>query len=745
MKRSYLYLVVAATMGSLGTVALAEKTVNKLDKATETGAQTLILSPVYVKGDIIAQDFDEGVQSIDVITRQDLNKAAATDLKTLTRYMPGISVAKDGQKGVSQGIRIRGIDFNRITMSIDGDRLPEGQAWGHGAAYNAGRDFIEFDTLKRVDILKEPNSAKHGADTLAGSVNFRTYDPEDFVSLEKPYYLSLKQSHTSANRENKTTVTGAGHLEGFSWILIGTKNRYHETKNRGDNDELGKKRTKPNPLTAKGHNLLGKVAWRKGGQRLSLMAEDYKNDLTVDQMHERSSDNYLYENTLKIKRQRYALDYRLETELSWLDEVDFRVYQNRLTNRDGIRSRFGKNRPTSHNEKDFKVNIVGVRADFNKALMAGSVTHHLAWGVDLRRTKTSRLENIHDSREKQRKDFPDAVAKDIGFYLQDKIDWNNGWRLNVGVNIDRHTLKSDPDEIFLQYGKGDQNSKIDSQYLGVQDYRDTTITPKINLSRVFLEDRAEAYIGYSEGVRHPSFDNLGTYNHGGQHLVANPHLKKERSRNYMAGVLYDDGWSRWGVNGYLSQYHNFIRAESFADAEGQRYTMPVNVKKIKIYGVEANFAQHITEHWILKGSVAWAKSKNSATGRELESNPFDKDRLSVDPLTYTLGLSYEKENWGASLDWKHVNAKSRQYKDQWGPLYIMDSPKYDLLDLTAWWQLDKNIEINAGIYNITNEKYWDGIDLQNEKAQDMWVKWYDHLDRWTQPGRNIAISVKIAL
>lgn len=39
--------------------------------------------------------------------------------------MPGVSVAKDAQKGVSQGIRIRGIDFNRITMIIDGDRLPE--------------------------------------------------------------------------------------------------------------------------------------------------------------------------------------------------------------------------------------------------------------------------------------------------------------------------------------------------------------------------------------------------------------------------------------------------------------------------------------------------------------------------------------------------------------------------------------------------------------------------------------------
>mgnify|MGYP001374537335 CR=1 FL=1 len=121
MKHSYLFLSIATIISGLGIV-MAEEEENLPDRI----AQTLVLSPIYVKGSVITQDFDEGVASIDVVTRQELNKAAATDLKTLTRYMPGISVAKDGQKGVSQGIRIRGIDFNRITMSIDGDRLPEG-------------------------------------------------------------------------------------------------------------------------------------------------------------------------------------------------------------------------------------------------------------------------------------------------------------------------------------------------------------------------------------------------------------------------------------------------------------------------------------------------------------------------------------------------------------------------------------------------------------------------------------------
>lgn len=512
--------------------------------------------------------------------------------------MPGVSVAKDAQKGVSQGIRIRGIDFNRITMIIDGDRLPEGQAWGYSFAYNSGRDFVEFDTLKRVDILKEPNSAKNGADTLAGSVNFRTFDPEDFVSPEKSYYLGLQHAYASVNKEHKTTFTGVGQIDQFSWLFIGTDKRYHATKNQGENDELGNKRT-PNPLDAKGHNLLGKVAWNAENQRLEIMAEEYKNVIDVDMLHMKSHYDHIYENTLKIKRNRYALDYRVDLNSRWIDQANVRLYQNKLTNRDGVRSRFSVSDsvPTLHSVSDFKVDIKGLKFDFDKAFVVGTTSHALFWGMDFRETKTSRLEKANASQDKQRKDFPDAKMRDLGFYLQDNMTWGDGWRLSAGVNIDHHTMKSLPDAIFLQEGKEDTNgSVINQRYLTSQRYSDTSITPKLNLSKSFWDHNAEAFIGYSEGVRHPSFDNLGTYNHGGTHLVPNLDLKKEKSRNYMAGVLYDDGWSRWGLNTYLSQYHNFIRTEDFADSAGQRYTMPMNVKRINVYGIEASFRQHLTEN-----------------------------------------------------------------------------------------------------------------------------------------------------
>lgn len=59
MKRSYLTLAVIAALEISLSPAIAD----------EQQEEVVILSPVQVKGKAIAQDFDEGIHSIDVIDR----------------------------------------------------------------------------------------------------------------------------------------------------------------------------------------------------------------------------------------------------------------------------------------------------------------------------------------------------------------------------------------------------------------------------------------------------------------------------------------------------------------------------------------------------------------------------------------------------------------------------------------------------------------------------------------------------
>ena len=36
-----------------------------------------------------------------------------------------------------------------------------------------------------------------------------------------------------------------------------------------------------------------------------------------------------------------------------------------------------------------------------------------------------------------------------------------------------------------------------------------------------------------------------------------------------------------------------------------------------------------------------------------------------------------------------------------------------MLDLTAWWQVAKNVRLNGGVYNITDRQYWDYLSSRN--------------------------------
>ncbi|WP_308219485.1 TonB-dependent receptor plug domain-containing protein [Aggregatibacter actinomycetemcomitans] len=54
-----------------------------------------------------------------VKTTETINREQVLNIRDLTRYDPGISVVEQG-RGASSGYSIRGMDRNRISLSVDG-------------------------------------------------------------------------------------------------------------------------------------------------------------------------------------------------------------------------------------------------------------------------------------------------------------------------------------------------------------------------------------------------------------------------------------------------------------------------------------------------------------------------------------------------------------------------------------------------------------------------------------------------
>lgn len=260
------------------------------------------------------------------VERQDLDHAQTHDLKSMTRYQPGVSYISNPRGAGS--FNIRGIDGNRVGMKVDGVDMPDGFFnWGH-TNVRVPRDSIETDTIKQLDVLQGADALeKDGAD-FGGSINMQTYDPQDFVSDKKRYAAGVKAHYHSENKDRTATVHGAAKLGAAAGLLMFTAGKAHETESMGKNDVDGSRRDVPNPLNSSRYNILAKLTLGEENHRLKLTAEHYqrKNDI-----HIRSSlgpiisrgrpigTRTLAENSTKLQRSRFAVDYTWYDMPGWLD------------------------------------------------------------------------------------------------------------------------------------------------------------------------------------------------------------------------------------------------------------------------------------------------------------------------------------------------------------------------------------------------------------------------------------------
>ena len=183
------------------------------------------LAPVLVTADRNAQTLDKAAPNVSVIGRKTLNQASAQNLDDIVLYEPGVSVPSDNNRRGHAGINIRGIDGNRILMMVDGVRIPESYAGGGSNGAISGRDMVESDTLKQVDIVKGPYSALYGSDALGGVVNMVTLSPSDFVDEGKRGHFGLKHGYRSRDRSHSVTATAAGFHENAEGLPILRENR----------------------------------------------------------------------------------------------------------------------------------------------------------------------------------------------------------------------------------------------------------------------------------------------------------------------------------------------------------------------------------------------------------------------------------------------------------------------------------------------------------------------------------------
>ena len=178
-----------------------------------------------------------------VKTADTLSKEQVLDIRDLTRYDPGIAVVEQG-RGASSGYSIRGMDKNRVALTVDG--VSQIQSYTAQAALGGTRtagssgaiNEIEYENVKAVEISKGSNSVEQGSGALAGSVAFQTKTADDVIGEGRQWGIQSKTAYSGKNRGLTQSIALAGRIGGAEALLIHTGRhageiRAHEAAGRG--------------------------------------------------------------------------------------------------------------------------------------------------------------------------------------------------------------------------------------------------------------------------------------------------------------------------------------------------------------------------------------------------------------------------------------------------------------------------------------------------------------------------------
>ena len=714
------------------------------------------LDAITVTATRVPQPVGDVAATVTVIDADEVERRIINDIKDLVRYEPNLSVRNQAGRFGLSGFNIRGLDGNRVLVLIDGVRVSDGFAIGDFS--NAGRNSVDVDALKAVEILRGPSSSLYGSNALAGVVTFVTKDPRDFLDAEaeSDAALRFRLGHDQTDDSTQRGFTAAVASGEWSAMALATRRTGGPIENQGSNDAPNSTRTVPNPQDIENNALFTRVVRDGEGGRASRLTLDINDSRTLTNVlsgvrEQRLGPTLIRTESLtgddRQERSRIAFDQTLGGLASFIDDGRLNLYhQSTNTRQDTVEVR--RSIPPAgpaqlaQRERSFRFDqsVLGGELVLRTDLNWGPVAHRLVYGLEWLETDTAQL---RDGRQRNLltgavtnvvgpdafpvRDFPLSTTRELALFVQDEIELLDG-RLTLvpGVRWDRYRLTPEPDPIFTPDNPGIVPVDIDLD----------RGSPKLGASFKLNEDWS-LHANWAKGFRSPPFNdaNIGFTNlQFGYTAIPNPDLRPETSEGLELGVRWRGEGGYAALTGFYNRYDDFI--ESLASlgvnpATGLLVFQSRNLFEVDIRGVEFRAGidlgtwADVAEGFSVNTSLGWSRGDDRERDQPLNS---------IDPAKAVVGLRYDAESarWNTELMMTAVTEKNR-VDTEFGPLF--ESPGYTTLDWYARWQITQRLRVNAALLNITDRKYWQWADVRGRPANDPVI------DRFTSPGRSAGVNL----
>lgn len=718
--RQSLAAIGALTVGAFGLPALAEETV-QLDTVS------------------VEAEADRTPPTADTTDRKVLDQRQIQSLDDFSRRVdPSVSIDGD-----SESFNIRGLGEDRVVTTLDGIRLPYltyGARDGGGPvnSRSGGVDTFDFDGLSSLDVYKGADSTLFGSGALGGVIALRSLTPEDLLTDGKTLGGLVKGSYSSADESWRSNLALAGRYMDTWFLVQGGYGQGHETETQGNVDTYGTTRSKANPTDSDRYNGLITIhQYVDGGHRFGLTGEIFNREDDIDARTSSGVAAYApgdYRQTEESERNRVSFDYKFTAPSrgGFIDEAEVIAYWQRVK-LTSIRDATRRTSPIGVYDQtnDIEIEAFGLNAQAVSRYRLAGIGNSLRYGAEAITDETKQFSAsvnncpavpipfstcyfLHDNQA----DAPDSKGRSLGLFAENEIGFLDGvLAVTPGLRFDWYEQKPEDNAAY----------RNNDNYSGpLADNSDSKLSPKLLVEWHAASDLtlfaqwAQAFKAPNPSQLYLTFGSVGSYA-----IIGNPDLKPETSNGFELGARAGDDLLGGKVTVFNNYYRNFIDQITTADAQYPvgGITQYVNRSKVQIYGVEVSGQWSFAPGWKTWGSVAVQTGKDTSLDVHLNSVP---------PLKAILGLGYDTETWGAAAS--ATLAASRDEVENPATQGHLQRPGYEVFDLTGWWSpsFAPGIKLEAGVYNLFDETYWNAIDIPDSITLPV--------DYYTEPGRNFRVS-----
>lgn len=205
-------------MSKFSLLALAVASTGALAQPAESN-----LEHISIYASRQAKPVSETLTSVTVLDRTAIEAAQVRDLPALLQQVPGVTVLRQGGRGQTSSIFIRGGKSGHTLVLLDGVRI------GAATLGYQSLAMLPLEQIEKIEIIRGPKAALYGSDALGGVIAISSRRSDNLTFNAK----AGSHKHTEANLSGSQQIdnvkvfgaVGTAMAEGFNATVNGDPDR----------------------------------------------------------------------------------------------------------------------------------------------------------------------------------------------------------------------------------------------------------------------------------------------------------------------------------------------------------------------------------------------------------------------------------------------------------------------------------------------------------------------------------------